>query len=94
MGIKFRFIITIIVLLSCCITGYATSLGNSNANDSSDKYIWEHQLDYMKGHNKVKGFPLKLLGYKYLGVISNKQDVEKYLDFVFSENSYLAVHSD
>ena len=87
----------LVVVVLSCVMAYdvgAVSLGNGNANDSSDKYIWEHQLDYMKEHNKVKGFPLKLLGYKYLGVVSNKQDVEKYLDFVFSENSYLAISSD
>ena len=91
------FLTILIAMLFCVGIGYVASanlLRGSNVNDSSDKYIWEHQLDYMKENNTVKGFPLKMLDCKYLGVISNEKDVEKYLDFVFSENSYLAINSD
>ena len=65
-----------------------------NVPQMVEKKLWEHQLDYAMGHNTVTDFPLKMLGYKYLGVISDKNDVDTYMDYAFSDNSFIAIDSD
>ena len=57
-----------------------------------EKSIWEHQLDYVMEHNTVvKDFPLKLLGYKQIGTITNESDIDSYIKSIYSDDAYIAV---
>ncbi len=94
---KNLFFMTAIVLIATvvsCSVEIDEDLHVSNPEIKTEKFIWERQLDYVMEHNTISNFPLKLLGYKCLGVIANNSNAQKYLDNVFSENSLFAVKSD
>lgn len=85
-----------IVLLDCamayCSEAIKDNLSVSNPEIKTEKHIWEHQLDYVMEHNTVvKDFPLKLLGYKQIGTITNDSDIDSYLKKIYSKNAYIAV---
>lgn len=93
---KFLSFMMAIVLLDCamayCSEAIKDNLSVSNPEIKTEKYIWEHQLDYVMEHNTVvKDFPLKLLGYKQIGTITNDSDIDSYLEKIYSKNAYIAV---
>ncbi|MBR7096577.1 MAG: hypothetical protein IKC78_02245 [Alistipes sp.] len=74
------------------------SCGNS-ANYSSKKgrhdgkFIWEHQLDYVKEHNSVADNPLKLIKYKYVKPVDGIFDAFFYMRSTFSDKAYFGFES-
>lgn len=88
-------------LMAIVLVSTVVSCESENSNDASlkdvsqmvEKKLWEHQLDYAMEHNAVVDYPLKMLGYKYLQIISSEVDVTKYLNFIYSNDSYLAINS-
>ena len=87
-------LIMLIATMYCGGIGYVISAnlaGNGKENDSSDKYIWEHQMDYVKEHNTVADCPLKFVGYKYLKPINDIDTVEEYIKKAFASNAYMAI---
>lgn len=92
--LNFLMAIVFVGVVVSCEKEIKDDVSVKNVPQKVEKKLWEHQLDYAMEHNTVIDFPLKMLGYKYLGVISNETDIVEYLDFVFSSNSYLAIDSD
>ena len=87
-------LIMLIATMYCggiCYVICANLAGNGKENDSSDKYIWEHQMDYVKEHNTVADCPLKFLGYKYLKPINDIKTVEEYIKKAFASDAYMAI---
>ena len=88
-------LLTAIVLISTMVSHSKTindDLSVSVPETRIEKSIWEHQLDYVIEHNTVvKDFPLKLLGYKQIGTITNDSDIDSYLKKIYSKNAYIAV---
>lgn len=84
-------IVLVCAMGSCSETIY-DDLSISEPEIRIEKSIWEHQLDYVMEHNTVvKDFPLKLLGYKQIGTITNDSDIDSYLEKIYSEDAYIAV---
>ena len=57
------------------------------------KFIWEHQLDYVKGHNSVTDNPLKLIEYEYVKPLNGIVDAFSYLKNTFSDKAYFGFES-
>mgnify|MGYP003291984563 CR=1 FL=1 len=92
---KYLSLLMAIVMVST-VTSYSRTINEdlsvANPETITEKYIWEHQLDYVMEHNTVvKDFPLKLLGYKQIGTITNDSDIDSYLKKIYSKNAYIAV---
>ena len=92
---KYLSFVMAIVLVST-VASYSKAINDdlsvANPEIKTEKYIWEHQLDYVMEHNTVvKDFPLKLLGYKQIGTITNDSDIDSYLKKIYSKNAYIAV---
>lgn len=90
----FLMAIVLVVTVVSCSLDISEDSSILNPEVKVEKFIWERQLDYVMGHSATSNFPLRLLGYKYLGVIANNNKAQEYLDRVFSDNSLLAVKSD
>lgn len=92
---KYLSLLTAIVLISTMVSHSKTindDLSVSKPETRAEKYIWERELDYVMEHNTVvKDFPLKLLGYKQIGTITNDSDIDSYLKKIYSKNAYIAV---
>lgn len=92
---KYLSLLTAIVLISTMVSYSKTindDLSVSKLETRAEKYIWERELDYVMEHNTVvKDFPLKLLGYKQIGAITNESDIDSYLKKIYSKNAYIAV---
>ena len=88
-------LLTAIVLISTMVSHSKTindDLSVSKPETRAEKYIWERELDYVMEHNTtVKDFPLKLLGYKQIGAITNESDIDSYLKEIYSNDAYIAV---
>ena len=88
-------LLTAIVLISTMVSHSKTindDLSVSVPETRIEKSIWEHQLDYVIEHNTVvKDFPLKLLGYKQIGTITNESDIDSYIKSIYSDDAYIAV---
>ncbi len=92
---KYLSLLMAIVMVST-VASYSRTINEdlsvANPETITEKYIWEHQLDYAMEHNTVvKDFPLKLLGYKQIGTITNDSDIDSYLKKIYSKNAYIAV---
>lgn len=57
------------------------------------KFIWEHQLDYVKEHNSVADNPLKLVKYEYVKPLDGIVDASSYLKNTFSDKAYFGFES-
>ena len=57
------------------------------------KFIWEHQLDYVKGHNSVTDNPLKLIKYEYVKPLNGIVDAFSYIKNTFSDKAYFGFES-
>ena len=92
---KYLSLLMAIVMVSTAASYSRTineDLSVANPETITEKYIWEHQLDYVMEHNTVvKDFPLKLLGYEQIGTITNDSDIDSYLKKIYSKNAYIAV---
>ncbi len=92
---KYLSLLTAIVLISTMVSHSKTindDLSVSKPETRTEKYIWERELDYVMEHNTVvKDFPLKLLGYKHIGAITNESDIDSYLKEIYSDDAYIAV---
>ena len=92
---KYLSLLMAIVMVST-VASYSRTINEdlsvANPETITEKYIWEHQLDYVMEHNTVvKDLPLKLLGYKQIGTITNDSDIDSYLKKIYSKNAYIAV---
>lgn len=92
---KYLSLLMAIVMVST-VASYSRTINEdlsvANPETITEKYIWEHQLDYVMEHNTVvKDFPLKLLGYEQIGTITNDSDIDSYLKKIYSKNAYIAV---
>lgn len=92
-NLTFLMAIVLVGMMVSCTKDYIDDVSVQNSPQKIEKFLWEHQLDYAMEHNTVADYPLKMLGYKYKGIISNETDIVEYLDFAFSSNSYLAIDS-
>ncbi len=84
--------IVMVSTVASCSRTINEDLSVANPETRTEKSIWEHQLDYAMEHNTVvKDFPLKLLGYKQIGSITNESDIDSYIKSIYSDDAYIAV---
>lgn len=83
--------IGLVCAMASCSEAINEDLSVANPEIKTEKFIWEHQLDYVMEHNTVVETPLKLLGYKHIGTITNEGDIDSYLMSIYSDDAYIAV---
>ncbi|MBR4854687.1 MAG: hypothetical protein IKU88_08175 [Alistipes sp.] len=89
--LSFMMAIVLVCAMASCSEAINDNLSVSNPKIRAEKSIWEHQLDYVMEHNTVVETPLKLLGYKRIGTITNEGDIDSYLMSIYSDDAYIAV---
>ena len=71
---------SIATAIVCGIMLWHNSVKNLSEQFRYDgKFIWEHQLDYVKGHNSVTDNPLKLIEYEYVKPLNGIVDAFFYI---------------
>lgn len=89
--LSFMMAIVLVCAMVSCSEAINEDLSVANPEIKTEKFIWEHQLDYVMEHNTVVETPLKLLGYKHIGTITNEGDIDSYLMSIYSDDAYIAV---
>ena len=85
---------SIATAIVCGIMLWHNSVKNLSEQFRYDgKFIWEHQLDYVKGHNSVTDNPLKLIEYEYVKPLNGIVDAFFYIKNTFSDKAYFGFES-
>lgn len=90
--LSFMMAIVLVCAMASCSRTINEDLSVANPETRTEKFIWERELYYIMEHNTVvKDYPLKLLGYKHIGAITNESDIDSYLKEIYSDDAYIAV---